>query len=514
MAKNITPFSISAPGFLGLNNQDAPVDLSPNFALEAINCVIDKSGRVASRKGWTKANTANTDLGTSQVTCIGEIIQNDGTATIVCAGGGYLFKLSGTTLTTLTYGGGGSAPTITSNNWKFCQINGIGIFWQRGYDPLIYDPAVSTTTFRRLNEKSGSSGTVYQCNEAISAYGRIWAADTSTDKSSIVWSDLLTPHIWTGGTSGSLDLRTVWPMGGDEIVALAAHNNFLFVFGKRQILIYSDANDPNKMALTDHIIGIGCIARDSVQNTGEDIIFLSADGVRSLMRTIQEKSAPMRTISRNVNDNVKGFASLENLENIKSIYSQSNAFYLITFPTSAITYCFDMRTPLQDGSARTTTWSNINPKAFCETRSGTLYLGQSGYIGSHTGYLDDTSYFRMSYFTTWIDFGNPIQTSILKKVILTLIGIGNQTFVCKWGYDFNSAQFAQAATLSGISILAEYGIAEYGIAEYSGNIAINTVFVNGSSAGKVLQFGVEAQVQGYQLSIQRIDLYTKDGRLQ
>ena len=90
MAQNITPFSISAPGFMGLNKQDAPVDLSANFALESINCVIDKSGRIASRKGWETVHSANADLASSNITCIGELIENDGTSTILAAGGGFL----------------------------------------------------------------------------------------------------------------------------------------------------------------------------------------------------------------------------------------------------------------------------------------------------------------------------------------------------------------------------------------------------------------------------------------
>jgi hypothetical protein len=513
MAENITPFSISAPGFFGLNLSDSPVDLTANYSLEANNCIIDKSGRVASRKGWTRANTANTDLSTSQVTCIGELIEPDGTATTVAAGGGFLFKLVGTTLTTLTYGGGGVAPTISANNWKFSHLNGIAIFWQRGYDPLIYDPAVSATTFRRLNEKSGTAGTVPQCNEGISAYGRVWAADKSTDKYTVYFSDLLAPHIWTGGTSGSLDTRNIWPDGNDEVVAIAAHNNFLFIFGRSQILIYSGATTPSTMTLQDSIVGIGCIARDSVANVGEDVYFLSDSGVRSLLRTIQEKSAPIMQISKNVHDDLQSLISVDNTENIKAVFSAVNSFYLLTLPASGVTYCFDTRQKLQDGSSRVTAWFDINPKAFYETKNRKLYMGKAGFIGSHEGYYDDATQYRMSYFSTWIDFGNPIQTSILKKVILTLIGLSNQTIVFKWGYDYISSQFSQTTILSGVSLPAEYGTAEYGIDEYSGNVGINVVTAQGSSSGRVLQFGLEALVGGYQIAIQRIDLFTKDGRL-
>ena len=98
---------------------------------------------------------------------------------------------------------------------------------------------------------------------------------------------------------------------------------------------------------------------------------------------------------------------------------------------------------------------------------------------------------------------------------MTLIGLSNQTIVFKWAYDYVQTYFTQSVVLSGISAPAEYGVAEFGIAEYSGGaVSVRTIGVNGSSAGKVLQFGLEAQVNGYQISIQRIDLYSKNGRLQ
>lgn len=514
MASPVTPFSINAPGFYGLNLSDSPVDLSPNFALEATNCVIDKSGRVAARKGWQKANATSTDLGSADVTCVGELVGNDGAATTLCTGNNKLFKLSSGSLVELTYGGGGVAPTISANNWKFIQINGIAMFWQRGHDPLIYDPAVSATTYRRLSEKTGAAGTVYQCNEALSAYGRIWAADTTTDKQTVVWSDLLTPHIWTGGTAGSLDLRQVWPSGGDEIVALAAHNNFLFIFGKWQILIYSGADDPNTMQLNDVIIGVGCIARDSVQNTGEDVIFLSDFGVMSLKRVIQEKSAPFTSISKNVNDDLQQAVSNDTMANVKSGYSALNAFYLLTMPAARKTYCFDLRLPLQDGSSRTTTWSGVCSTAFYETNSRKFYLGKPGYIGEYYGYLDDTSQYRLSYYTTWIDFGNPIQQTILKKIFADIIGVRNQTLSFKWGFDFLYQQDAEVVQISDTSaVTTEYGIAEYGIGEYTSGVNVSRLSVNAAGVGRVVQIGLESQVTGNPISIQKIDIHSKNGRI-
>lgn len=509
----ITPFSITAPGFYGLNTQEAPVDLSPNFALQADNCVIDKFGRIGARKGWAKAHTANTDLGTSNIECIGELIENDGTTTILAAGGGFLFKYSGVTLTTLTYGGGGVAPTISANNWQFVGLNGVGIFFQRGYDPLIYDPAVSTTTFRRLSEKSGYTGTVLQANCALSAYGRVWCADTTTDKNTLKWSDTITPHIWTAGTSGSLNLLGVWPLGGDQIVALGAHNNFLFIFGKKQVLIYSGANTPSTMALSDSVTNIGCIARDSVQSTGDDIIFLSSTGVRSLMRTVQEKSAPLREISKNVRDELRSIIDGETLSSIKAVYSPIEAFYAITFPTTNKSYCFDMRAPLADGASRVTTWTNINPTAFLAASNRKLYLGKAGYVATYSGSLDDIATYRMTYYTTWVDFGNPIQKSILKKIIYTLIGAKNQPVIVKWAFDYIQNYRSQVVSISGAQTSSEYGIAEYGIAQYTDGVIVALVNSSAGGVGRVVQFGLEADINGSAVSIQKVEALTKDGKL-
>jgi hypothetical protein len=311
------------------------LDLSSGFALVASNCVIDQYGRIGARKGYTLVNSSSGNLGSNDVTVIHELVQIDGTLTVLFAGNNKLFKLgTSNAVTELTYGGGGSAPTISASNWHCASLNGITYFFQAGHDPLIYDPAVSTTTYRRVSEKTGYVGTVPQANICISAFGRLWVANTSTNKVTITFSDLIAGHVWGGGTTGTLDVSRVWPNGSDEIMGLAAHNDFLFIFCKRQILVYSGATTPATLQISDTVGSIGCIARDSIQSIGTDVIFLSDSGVRSLMRTIQEKSAPLRDISKNVRSDLINYLAVETLANLKSVYSEKNAFYLLVLPTS------------------------------------------------------------------------------------------------------------------------------------------------------------------------------------
>jgi hypothetical protein len=512
MAEKLLTTSIAAPGFSGLNTQDSSVSLDNGYATVANNCVIDKFGRIGARKGWTAAHAFNSDLGTAQVHAIGELISNSGTSYIIVGGNNCLFKLVGTTLTKLTYGGGGTAPTFTASNWMMAALNGKLYLYQSGHDPLVFDPAVSTTTFKRISEVSGYAGTVQNANIVISAYGRTWSANTTTDKNTVQFSDLLAGHVLNTGSAGTLDVSQVWPNGADEIMGMAIHNHYLYIFGRRQILIYANADDPTNIKLADTLTGIGCMARDSVVVTGSDIIFLSDSGVRSMQRTVQEKSAPMRDISANVRDDLVVEISLETEDEINAVYSDKDAFYLLALPTRGLIYCFDMRGTLQNGAARVTTWDGIIPYAMKYTRAKTVLLGKSGYVGTYGGYRDNGESYLMKYYTNYFDFGSPTTLKILKKVGVTVIGGGGYPVVLRFGFDFSDILNSRNFSLANASV-AEYNISEYNIAEYGGSIFDNKI-INVGGSGRVLQLGFETIVNNKPISIQKLDVYVKAGRTQ
>ena len=513
MSQVLQTAAISAPGFFGLNTQDSPLDLASGFALVATNCIIDQYGRVGSRKGWSRVNSSSGNLGANNVGVIHELVQADGTITVLFAGNNKLFKLDGSNaVVELTYGGGGTAPTITASNWACASLNGITYFFQAGHDPLIFDPAVSTTTYRRVSEKTGYVGTVPAGNIVLSAYGRLWVADTASDNVTVYFSDLLSGHIWSTGTSGSLNIDRVWPNGADNITGLAAHNNFLIIFGQRQILVYSGATTPSTMALYDTVGGIGCIARDSIQSTGKDVLYLSNSGVRSFARTIVEKSAPLGDLSKNVRSDLMQVVAGETLANIKSVYSETEAFYLLTIPSVKEVYCFDTRLQLQDGSFRVTKWDSIEPTALLSRRNGDVLIGKNGYVGKYSAYQDYTSQYRMLYYTNHADLGNANVTSLLKRLKVVVIGGTNQYVTIKWGFDF-IANYQSTNALIPTQGISEYGIGEYGIAEYAEGVALQTLSVSAGGSGKIVQTGYESNINGAPLSIQRIEIQSKDGKI-
>jgi hypothetical protein len=123
----------------------------------------------------------------------------------------------------------------------------------------------------------------------------------------------------------------------------------------------------------------------------------------------------------------------------------------------------------------------------------------------------------MQYFTNYADLGNISVTSIVKKISVVVIGGSNQGFVIKWGYDFSGQYYSTTLNIP-VTTVAEYGIAEYGangspVAYYSAGIQLSTLVGQASGFGKVVQTGYEVQINGAPISIQKIEIQAKDGKM-
>jgi hypothetical protein len=259
--------------------------------------------------------------------------------------------------------------------------------------------------------------------------------------------------------------------------------------------------------------GVGCIARDSIQKTGNDVLFLSASGVRSLGRTVQEKSMPMRDLTLNVRDDVFSYIEATNMDDVRSCYSEKYAFYLLSFPStsSSVVYCIDMRKPLEDGSARVTSWLAYTAYALCSCRSGVLYVGKPNGIGEYYGYQDNGTKYQFTYYTNHFSFEQPTTNKIAKTLGVVIIGGGGQRLVAKIGFDYSTTYGSYPISINQ-GTYAEYNIGEYDIAEYSSGVFIDNTKTAVGGQGKTIQIGFEAEVNGAPLSIQKLDVFVKTGK--
>lgn len=506
MAQELRSINLVAPAFKGVNTEDSPLAQDPSFAEIADNAVIDKRGRIAARKGHNVITTTKTVLGSDSIRAIKEFKDNAGNTEVFSVGNNKI--ISGTTTlvdeTPASY-------TITADNWKMVNFNDKIYFYQRAYEPLVYDNTGGSVV--KLSTVSGASaaGDIPKANEVLSAYGRLWCADIANEKSIVYWSDLLIGHDWTGGTSGSIDISKVWPDGYDEIVALAAHNGMLIIFGKHSIVAYQGAEAPATMTLADTVAGVGCVDRDTVQYTGTDVLFLSHTGLKSFGRTIQEKSLPISSLSGNITKDIIAALQTEN-DFFRSVYSPEEGFYLLTFVGQDVTYCFDVRGTTENGSYRVTRWVSTGFTSYTRQEDGTLLVGTSNGISEYDGYQDNGSPYRFKYYSPSLTFGDSSRIKILKKLKPTLVGANNATVFLKWAYDFKSS-YSTAEFTVGDQITGFFGQSEYTTVEFTGGALTNQKSLNATGYGTSIVVGLEADIDGSTLSLQEINVMALIGKL-
>lgn len=505
MAKPLETISIVAPGFFGVNTQASSVALEQGFALEATNCVIDSYGRLGSRKGWSLETSGHTGV---ELQGAHDFVSVTGLHYHGVWSDTDFYIADGSTLTSVTYSG---SNTLNGVNWQAATLNDAAFLFDKNYKPLYFNPSTSTLD----DIENAGHGVVPQGNTVLSAYGRLWIAGVDSNRAVVYWSDLADGTNFQSGDSGSIDLTAVLVGGNDEVIALGAHAGRLIIFCKDNIVIYGDNSstslDPTTMQLVEVMKGTGCIARDSVQNTGTDIIFLSKNGLMSLGRLIQEKSQPERDLTKNIRDEFVRTIAQEAPEDIRSVYNIVDGIYLLFLPSFQMAYCLDMKQVLQDGAARITTWDSQSYNNLAMIDGEMWFLTADG-VGVYGGYSDNGSSYRMKYYTNYFDFGDSTRLKHLKRLGVTVIGGVNQQIFFKAGFDYSNAYRSFTATVDGGSA-ATYNVSEYNESEYTSGVLADNIRTPMGGSGSVVQAGFEVVINGAELSMQRLDIYVKQGRM-
>ncbi len=517
MAGQIQPIDLVAPGSLGLNTERATQLLNPGWATVAINAIIDRSGRIGARKGWA-TQTSNNISGNDQIDVLFEYLQEDGTSTIITAADNAIYQ--GIDDYTDSANDITSSTTPTADHWQFVNINGDVYGFQRGHDPISWN---GTGDFADVT----FSGTGPDGNCAMAAYGRLWACDA--DLQTIRVSALLAPTDFQGANGATtLDMSSIWTNGMDQVVAIASVGATVVVFGKRHIVIWEDGSGSEigvsvtGLVVRDVIEGTGCIARDSVQATGEgDLLFLSRHGVQSLRRVIEEKTNPLTTVTRNVRANVLESIRLQKisdaeLDQVRSVHHPEEGLYILNFPAVNKQIVLDTHHPFEDEDGHmvfpVTEWQLGGPiVGLLSTEAGQLYFGAQGEVGLYSTNLDDDQPYNFQYQSGWLDFGELNHRLKMLKEIVGFLVIGSGTVTWTWEFDFNGTTLRRQAVYN-TSTAAEYNIAQYNVDEYSGGVLVQRKTLPAHGEGQFIKVGVTAQINNFDLVVQQISLSPKIGR--
>ena len=200
--------------------------------------------------------------------------------TITNQGDGYL------TAPTLTFSSGTASATATITNGKVTHVSIVSGGSAYGSAPTITASMPNTlvditASFTATIKKSSASGAsipagregLYFQNRLLMVYGADFLAV----------SDVLDPLHYQQVTN-DFKLNTG---SNDRVVAIAAFNSTtLVVFKERSVLAVENLyGDLGTVRLTEVTREFGCVAPNSVVNTGSDLIFLSQRGVISLKQT-------------------------------------------------------------------------------------------------------------------------------------------------------------------------------------------------------------------------------------
>jgi hypothetical protein len=501
--------TITSPGIFGLNKQNAGSLLPPQWATEALNAVFDNSNRISARKGWL-SQTVTPIGGTPDINVLFEFNNTtSGVKTIISAGNNDIF--SGVSAPASVKG----ALTITSNGWQFVNYN------SKVYGLQASHPLIEWNGTGNFAATTAASGSVPNGNAILSAFGRLWAS--TSDGQTVKYCGLLDGTNWGSTGSGSINLTSVWADGADSIVAIAAFNSLLVVFGSKNIILLGDGSgsslglDPANIYVVDIISGVGCVARDSVQNiNGDDLAFLGSTGVMSLRRVIEQKGNPLRDLSKNNRDYVTTTLAANGTSTVRSTFNPLEGMYLLALPTAGKIFYFNMKMPMEDDSWRMTEWDSFVPKSLLTLADGmTTYSGAVGKIFKYEGKQDNTAGFVYKYHSPWIAYQPEIQDTIktLKRIGSVQNVSGQLTITYKWFLDFRDTFSSASKTLNSGDTGGEWGLAEYGLSEFGGTYGLVEMEVPAKKSGQFVKLGVETTVNNADISLHQLQLFAKFGRL-
>ena len=493
----LKPITIRAPGFGGLDLEGEDVAGDSSFMKIAKNLVFDNAGRLASRQGYSNVNDLD---GTDNVESIFVYNSTSG-ATVISALADHIFETATDKQGALTH---------TAANWQFQNFNDKVVGCQQGQTAIVYNGAGN---FAAIAPKGG--GTVNANGNCLhSAFGRLWTTDNN--RTVLYWCGLLDETEWisatTPGDSGELNMlssESAVRSGYDEIVAIDHLQDKLVVFFENSIVMLENPEDPANMTIFKTINNIGCTARDSVQAVGNDLVFLSRDGLRSLMRATQEDNFPLRDISKKVRGDLIASVS-GSPASVKSAYYPEDGIYILLF-TGSVAWVFDFKRVFEDGLPRVTTW-HVPKWHSIYYHEGTLYIGQEGEYGRYSGYSEDGGSYQIEYKSLNQDFDSP-NIKIIKQSIAVFEGADDQQVTFTYEWDYGEDMRTTTASIPSKSTGGVYGTAVYGAGLYGSGISRAKVIVNPGGDGEVLAAGFQANVSGSKLVLEQISHFATLGRI-
>ena len=562
MAQQQQNISISAPGFQGINTEDSPLQQEPGFASVADNCIIDAFGRVGSREAfgsYTDTDDIPYDVAAQATTETKQFKQIGGgfigdefftivivshiqysSVGVVLAEDNYIAKVVGQAVINLPF------PALQDernlNNAKILAFNDDIYIFSKGNEALRFDGLTVELLFGGTvdvdyippTDDTGVLAVEMDGEIATAAYGRLWVSGVNNDYNTVYYSDLLIGDQWYDGravpidtqnTGGIIDVSQYWPQGADRITGIVAHNGLLVIFGRHSILIYGSGNnfadpaDIGGLVLQDTITNLGLVNRDAVVATGSELMYVDDSGVRSLGRTIQEKSVPLGNMTQNVKGQLQAVIATENEQDISLFFMPDKNLVVCQLAGTQQAYVMNVLQPAVNGAMKITRWTDTKfNRGFYVEEGGdsyTLLAGKdTGGVLKYESYIEwDDEPYLMKYASNIFTFGDSLVQKFVKQVDFTIISTQiDAPAVVRWGYSGTLDYWANKIITAQVPAL--YNIDSFTHATFSPALStLKRYRTNTKGSGALVRVGFEGNINGNSMSIQEINIQTLLGRI-
>ena len=343
--------------FKGLDDTSSPPIVLDGRAADIQNITLDITGQASKRYGTSfevLLDTNDVVDNFEAVNGLWELYKSDGTRTRLAVCGSKLFSWSLGTKTNITGG-----VTLTEGqdyqvNWATALDYAIGT---NGYNPPFKTNGTSSSalSFGALSSPPTKAKCVIWWKNYL-ILGNTYEG-TTTHSTRIRWSNVGYIETWSDD-----DYVDIAALGGQQIEGFGTLYDNLFIFLTDSIYKVSLVGGDELITVTKVSEGIGCIAKNSIQNiqigNSEGLIFLSRDKTINYCDGI--KVQEISTLISEVMDDL----SASRLPYAISVDDQTNAHYYLAVTTGTATnnnLLLDFHYGIGEWSKHT----QIDANAFC-----------------------------------------------------------------------------------------------------------------------------------------------------
>lgn len=359
-----------------------------------------------------------------------------------------------------TIGGSGKVRSLLFNfngTDKVMFVDGVG-------KPFTFDG----TTFKQLtsapSDTAGANHVTKFKNHIFLAVGNTLIFSAPYDEENFTAA--------LGG--GTIDLDA-------EITGLEVFREQLFAFTETSIYVIAGST------IADWLVrpvtqDIGCVARDTVQEVGGDVIFLSADGLRLLSATERNNDFGLGVISKPIQSE------------LTELITVNTSFTSIIIRPKSQYRLLGYNTDYSDDAARGVIMTQYSGQggaeiAWAETRGINAYVSYSAYVGAveYIFFANDDGYiYRLeqsntfdggnipaTFTTPYLPINDPEVRKTVYKAALYIDPDGSFDMDMTTLFDFNEVGVVQPGTIefnNTTQTVSFYGRSEYGTAQYGGRL--------------------------------------------